>query len=48
LPISLDALWKASESADPNQMSFSFVPARKPMGREDAVSEERAERFGRA
>ncbi|MCI0423649.1 MAG: restriction endonuclease [Acidobacteria bacterium] len=39
LPVSMEALWKAKESADPNQMSFSFIPARKPVARVEAVEQ---------
>src|ERR1017187_8801704 len=33
-PVSLDALWKAKRAASGPQMSFTFVPARKPAVRE--------------
>jgi DNA modification methylase len=39
-PISLDALWKAKESAKGDQMELSFVPARKPVAREELDDQE--------
>ena len=35
-PVSLDALWKAKRTASGPQMSFTFVPARKPVVSEGA------------
>ena len=43
-PISLDAYWKAKQSADGKQMLLSFVPARKPVARQDMAADEQKQR----
>jgi DNA modification methylase len=48
LPVSLDALWKAKESAKSNQLAFSFVPANEKTPRKPAQSEVEQARVWRA